>query len=163
MDPQFNFLQEKCREIVTKNMKIFHPISDIKVITPSLAGEHMASACYHATVEFEKHESVQFFIKVKLKDGKTKEFVDQMEAFPTEGKFLTEFLSEMKTFCQTKTDKIQHELVQQLSSIFPETYYVDDDTIIMENAIPKGYECLDKLKKQDFQFARYVKGLIHQN
>jgi hypothetical protein len=153
-------LKKKYQEILSSN-GINDEISQVVEISPeNLIGEHMGSICEYITVKFARENCPpkELFVKKLYPVMPNPQQEAMMKtAMVNEGKFLTAYVTEMKNFC---TERIGTEHDVDLDSLFPKTYYADNDEIIMENMTAQGYFMLNKKELQNFDMASLVmKGL----
>lgn len=144
-------------------------IKEIVASTPDLHGEHACSSCDYLTIqlqdETETESTLQVFVKRQILNASQMEMVVDMEFFRKEAGLFNEVVPMLNEFIATKVSGyVDHLCCAYDFTIFlvswrdafkldmiPTCYLANEEIIMMENLVTKGFTSIPKIEKVDLE------------
>ncbi|XP_037043254.1 uncharacterized protein LOC119079444 isoform X2 [Bradysia coprophila] len=148
------------RTIIEEN-KVFGSkiINKIVASTPDLHGEHACSSCDYLTIQLQDETGtesmLQVFVKRQILNASQMEMVVDMQFFQKEAGLFNEVVPMLNNFIATKVSGDLFKL-----DMIPTSYFANEEVIMMENLVTKGFTSIPKIEKVDLERTIIVLGTL---
>lgn len=127
--------------------------TEIDVVAPELHGDHFASAVDYITVHQGTDDVLELFAKRTMKNSAYADNLAQLNVFGKESGFFNVLLPVLEDFIRERVgDNYKLDMI-------PKCYFANEETIVQENVVKRGYILLDKFEKQTVEQATLVPNL----